>query len=482
MALVLFGLYQAAVVDLWRSKLSDKNLQLTSLLSVRGGALPVGTQKGKRSDDAVEFTVAEGQYADDVGILSTSYDMTRELFWDFVQTVAAWGMNVSFKKTKLIVVCHNGTLEDMVFDECNDTVEAVDFFTYLGSLMHSSCSARPTIEARLVKATKQFFALWEPFFGRSDMRPEIKRDVYLAAVWGTLLYAAETWNLKASDARTLQVFHKDCVRRMSHVSRYRQWRQHISHRRMCARMGMPVSIGAEIRRRRMFWLGKVVRMPRFRLPRLATYCFFGESRGRLGRPCKRWADVVNDDLKAFGFAPDEDEWYNMAQSPTAWRAVVKTGNPPAVTQQLAAVSVFDVVKFFPEARAGRGLYGRWYSGRSLYTWCEEEVQGAEYDNDNVRIVFEDGLEADYDVNEARVFVESNVAVALSQFHLLTKEQLRTLATSSEFNVPVRRTWTKAELAEQIGLNVGSFKSYGDPIEASNHGSSLLKAVLDLLKQ
>ena len=470
MAPVLFSLYAAAAVDHWRRTLPE-DLKMVGLLSARDGPIPFGTQKGHRVLEAVQFDMPEGQYADDIGALAPSLVVAQRMIEDFCDAVEAWGMKVSFKKTKIMAVCPETPLEDLTLND-GSVVEAVHSFVYLGSLMHDSCRARPTIEQRITKARKSFFSLWDSVFGRSDMRRDIKRAVYLAAVWGTLLYACETWNVTASDKRILEVFHRDCVRRMCHVKRHSQWRYHISHNSLCRGMRMPTNVCTELRKRRLLWLGKVARMPRHRLPRLATYGFFKERRGRRGRPQKRWVGQVRDDLQAYGFNADAWNWYNLAIPVAQWEAIVEGGEQTA--PQEAAREVFtshtppaNFVDFFE--KNDRCSVSRWHSGWVQYKWCSTVPFHNTGDDVYTHVLFDDGEVQDYceeDLGHRSTArrVHAEVAFTVSMLHTATVAQLRSLATQWGIPLLTKRV-QKGILIEQIGKSICSGYRYcGTPGE------------------
>ena len=114
-------------------------------------------------------------------------------------------------------------------------------FMYLSSNLSSDCEATSEVKCTLARASKAFGALRVPIFN-SHLSINTKRSVYTAVIISILLYGAETWTLKAPAVRMLTSFHNRCVRTILGVTRYSQWKEHITTAQFSARFGMPHSI------------------------------------------------------------------------------------------------------------------------------------------------------------------------------------------------------------------------------------------------
>ena len=76
-------------------------------------------------------------------------------------------------------------------------------------------------------------------------------------------------------------------------------------------------VGELVTRRRLRWLGHVVRMGEDRLPPQMLYGSL-EGRGKVGRPVGRWKDMIEGDIRK----REVIGWYDLAQDRKLWRSVV----------------------------------------------------------------------------------------------------------------------------------------------------------------
>ena len=73
----------------------------------------------------------------------------------------------------------------------------------------------------------------------------IKIRTYKALVLSTLLYAAETWTLRAEDARTLESFHTKCQRQILSI----RWQDHVRNIEVTNQTGLPTVMEHVAKRR-----------------------------------------------------------------------------------------------------------------------------------------------------------------------------------------------------------------------------------------
>jgi hypothetical protein len=82
------------------------------------------------------------------------------------------------------------------------------------------------------------------------------------------------------------------------------------------------SIEAYIRKQRLLYAGRLIRMDNSRLPKII---FFSDIQGqrRKGPPTKTWRDNVKDDLDKFGI--DKSTWMEKAKNEESWKKAVEEG-------------------------------------------------------------------------------------------------------------------------------------------------------------
>eukprot|EP00117_Sycon_ciliatum_P040682 scpid34913/ scgid5748/ RNA-directed DNA polymerase from mobile element jockey; Reverse transcriptase len=318
LAPVLFNLYFSAVVGYWRSMCPDAGVEL----HYRVGRKLVGdrTAKSRLQRDVV----TESQFADDAAVYATTkpiFDRCTELF---ISCAARWGLTVSLSKTKCMTV--NSPMNEPV-SLGESTIEAVDSFTYLGSVIHRDGQSSHDVQSRLAKASRVFGSLRVPVFENRSLSLRCRRRVYIALVLTTLLYGAETWTPKAPDLRSLNTFHHQCVRIIVGVSRRDQWDNRVTSVTMARTLGIDCDVADIIREYRLRWLGHVGRMNDDRMPKRVLFGELPATRPRHG-PRKRWRDVIVDDLRSISPPVPSDCWFDAAQDRSAWRQIAHR-RPPA---------------------------------------------------------------------------------------------------------------------------------------------------------
>ena len=127
----------------------------------------------------------------------------------------------------------------------------------------------------------------------------IKIRTYKALVLSTLLYAAETWTLRAEDAQTLKSFHMKSQRQILSI----RWKDHVRNIEVTNQTGLPTVMEHVVKRRNSIF-GHIARMPHTVPAHQALHCQVDLSLGRLpdsswkrrpGRPNKRWLEQICDD-------------------------------------------------------------------------------------------------------------------------------------------------------------------------------------------
>ena len=132
----------------------------------------------------------------------------------------------------------------------------------------------------------------------------------------SLLYGAETWNIKTDHLRHMDTFHHGCVRTIFGVSQSDQWTGHISSANLAKRFGMETEVEDLMRAHRLRWLGHLARMDRDKTPKQMLFAEMLPSRPRHG-PKLRWRDLAVRQLKEIGIP--EAGFVELAQNRAEWR-------------------------------------------------------------------------------------------------------------------------------------------------------------------
>ena len=133
--------------------------------------------------------------------------------------------------------------------------------------------------------------------------------VYRCCVRGAMLYASECWAPRKVDLVRLGRNERAMLRWMCSIKPD----DSISLKGLCTKLGI-VSLEAALRQSRLRWFGHVERA-NSSISSIRFHEVMG--RRRRGRPRKAWAEVVKEDLKVTGLAPE------MAADRDAWRCGTK---------------------------------------------------------------------------------------------------------------------------------------------------------------
>lgn len=256
-------------------------------------------------------------YADDVAIFAHSRDELISALSSLQTEAIKLGLSISWSKTKLMLVSPDNHVPSSLslFDE---SIDYVDKFTYLGSVICNDGSIQADINARISKTACAMHRLSGPLWKKRRLSRRTKMAMYNALAISVLLYGSETWPTKQTDEIHLDSVDMRNLRRLEGV----KWFHFTRNETIRSRTNQPPASHL-LKQRRLRWFGHVKRMSvgypaRLLLdfdPRLVGW------RRPRGRPRLRWLDAVRSDLQAVGVAPFMAD--RLAQDRGRWRALVK---------------------------------------------------------------------------------------------------------------------------------------------------------------
>ena len=97
------------------------------------------------------------------------------------------------------------------------------------------------------------------------------------------------------------------------VTRYQQWKERITSKRLAAAFGMEEPIEDSLMLHRLRWLGHLGRMDPDRIPKMMLFGELEKTRPRHGTK-KRWRDGVKSELQAIGV----EDWHSLSQDRSRW--------------------------------------------------------------------------------------------------------------------------------------------------------------------
>ena len=312
MAPILFNLYACVVAERWVERVKEITDVGTLILCKQDNRLFRSSTRNAR-----EVLLQKGEFADDVVLLACSRVAACAAIRVYVEVANSLGLTVSFPKTKFMVIGNEVTVEEKRPLVVRDSlIEWAEQFPYLGSLISDDGRIGAEVERRITSTSKAFGALRQRAFMNSHLSVDTKRHVYRACVLSVLLYGSECWTPLSGQLRKLNSFHHRCVRSVLGITNQQQWEQKISSGTVRALWGDLETISTKLRKRRLEWLGHLVRMSDHRIPRISLFAWLPQARPFYG-PKKRWRDVLKDDLTSLGIS--DGCWHEKAQDRSRWK-------------------------------------------------------------------------------------------------------------------------------------------------------------------
>ncbi|CAH8613346.1 unnamed protein product [Schistosoma curassoni] len=130
-----------------------------------------------------------------------------------------------------------------------ETLEDVESFTYLGSIIDEQGGSDADVKARIGKARASFLHL-KNIWNSKQLSTNIKVRIFNTNVKAVLLYGAETWKTTTTTIKKVQVFINNCLRKILNI----HWPDTISNNLLCERTNQ-LPGKDEIRKRLWKWIG-----------------------------------------------------------------------------------------------------------------------------------------------------------------------------------------------------------------------------------
>lgn len=252
-------------------------------------------------------------FADDVVLLGRNSRTLVEALQHMSEGSRHLGLQINREKTKFMVSTRDKGRFQGVRDleGEREKYERVVQFKYLGALMTEDNDVSVEIKARLAAGNKCYYA-FNKLLKSSSLSRRLKLTVYRVIIRPVVLYGCEAWTLSGRDKNMLRVWERKVLRKIFRaICEAGEWRirtnQEVYH------LYEKIDLVAEAKKRRLRYLGHVVRMEGERVPKKALDQQPG-GRRKPGRPRKRWIDDVREDVQALGIrnwrrcAVDKEEW------------------------------------------------------------------------------------------------------------------------------------------------------------------------------
>ncbi|XP_050540945.1 uncharacterized protein LOC126905353 [Daktulosphaira vitifoliae] len=237
-------------------------------------------------------------YADDVVILGESEQDIQKATELLIRSAKKRGLNINETKTKYMRIGRNkGQMRNAAGLQVGGYMfEEVDNFKYLGTNLSSTNDNHEEIKKRTISGNKYFYAL-SGLLGSKLLSKKSKERLYMVLARPVIMYACETWPTTQGDENRLAIMERKFLRRIYEPKRYEDQTYEIrTNRELQELFGKP-DIIAEIRHKRLSWLGHVLRAKSIAN---AVLRWIPQGRRPIGRPKQRWMDKNKKELNKLG--------------------------------------------------------------------------------------------------------------------------------------------------------------------------------------
>jgi len=228
------------------------------------------------------------RFADDIDLMGGSKQELQNLTDRLSDRVSAYGMEVSTKKSKIMV---NSASNDSTEIKMNgEILEEVSQFKYLGSILAKDGTSNNEVKARIATATSALARL-ERIIRSNIISFCTKYHLYKSLVISILLYGCESWTLSAELERRIQAFENKCHRRLLKISYKEHKTNNYVKEEIKKCVGPQEPLLSTIKRRKLMCFGHTTRHNT-----LAKTILQGtvEGKRRRGRQKKSWVDNIKE--------------------------------------------------------------------------------------------------------------------------------------------------------------------------------------------
>ena len=146
-------------------------------------------------------------FADGLCLLSETHGDMQTKLEDLINEAEKTGLVVNMKKTKALRINTNKTEP---FTLRGESIEDVDSFVYLGSMVTKDRGATQDVLQRIQKANGTFVQLY-PGWRHNRISTRTKLCIFRSNVKSVLLYGSETWKVVKTTTTKLQTFVNRCL-------------------------------------------------------------------------------------------------------------------------------------------------------------------------------------------------------------------------------------------------------------------------------
>ena len=152
-------------------------------------------------------------FADDLALLSHTHEQMQMKTANVAAASASIGLHIHKGKSKILKYNTENT-NPITLD--GETLEEVETFKYLGSIVDKQGGSDANVKARIGKARAAFLQL-KNIWDSKQLSTNFKVRIFNTNVKTVLLYGAETWRTTTTIIRKVQVFINSCLRKILNI-------------------------------------------------------------------------------------------------------------------------------------------------------------------------------------------------------------------------------------------------------------------------
>ena len=222
------------------------------------------------------------QYADDIGNITTDKKHKDTIKQELPLKVKQRNLNINNEKTEEFCVGTDGNVEWKAIK-------------YLGSILDTE----KDIKRRKGLSIDAFYK-YERILCNRQTSIKLKIRTLNTFIYPMLLYNCEIWTLTKKLEESLDIFQRKLLRRMLNIKLMDKIRNEEIYKR-----SHQTTITTEIKKRRLNWLGHMLRLPEITPAKLAFREHLKKVKGNRGRQKQTWIRQMNKDLKPINKTVDE---------------------------------------------------------------------------------------------------------------------------------------------------------------------------------
>ena len=236
-------------------------------------------------------------FADDIAVLASSEQELQGLVLEWDKALRSHGMTMNVGKSKVMWL-QRGNVEKLQLTTPTGTLEQVEAFTYLGSVITQNLDSDSAVAARIVKAYEVRRKL-SGLFSDPKMPMKLKSTAYKVAVRASMTYGLDTCVLLKKSIRVLSVAEMRFLR----IRRNVRLLDKKSNKEIRKALEI-VEIERLLKSKVLRTYGHIVRMDAGRLAKIMLKYECREGKRKRGRPFKTYGQTAREFSKEFLMQPE----------------------------------------------------------------------------------------------------------------------------------------------------------------------------------